>query len=457
MLRLSIRSLRSRATSFAAAFVTLFLGAIILTGFASLLDTGIGTDVPSSDRTTLITMASVAGGWCLAIVLFGVVSATGLAVRGRAREMALLRSAGATPRQVRRMVVGESVLVAIVAAGLAAGPGLLIGRLIVSLLRDGDQLAPGVEAGFGRFALGIGVAGTIAAAAVAASIASRRVARARVVEAAEAMAPEPVRLSRRRKIAGWAFMGLAVESGVLAMTGVMGSTSADAQSASGSSSIWAAIGFALFAPALVRRTVDLVAGPLRRRGGAGGELAVASLRRRASRAANVLTPIVLFTGIATGTLVMQRVDDAAAAAAGVARTADDKAIATLNGVVVGMIALFAAMMLVNTLIATVADRRRELAQLRLAGATPRQLVGSVALECAVLASAGVVLGSIAALATIVPFTVAVTDGVWPTVGAGAWIGVVVVAVVLTVGTVVLAARRTLRDNAARTATATLGG
>jgi putative ABC transport system permease protein len=109
-----------------------------------------------------------------------------------------------------------------------------------------------------------------------------------------------------------------------------------------------------------------------------------------------------------------------------------------------MITLFAAIMLVNTLVAATARRRREFAQQRLAGATPRQVVTTVLLECLVLAGTGVVLGAVASLATVVPFGMARAGATFADVSAAVYPGVAAAAVVVTLASGVGAARRAVR-------------
>jgi putative ABC transport system permease protein len=133
------------------------------------------------------------------------------------------------------------------------------------------------------------------------------------------------------------------------------------ESIAGEACIHTSIGLALFAPVLVR-WVSAVLGPLvRGLGGAGGYLANLNLRQRTGQSAGVLMPIILFVGLATGSLYMQQLrnDTFAAAqlvgaatsqglsAAQLTRSADEKAVETLNFVIVGMIAVFAAVVLVN--------------------------------------------------------------------------------------------------------------
>src|SRR5699024_11873064 len=52
-----------------------------------------------------------------------------LSITQRHRELALLRAVGATPRQVRRLIVGETLVLAVLATALAVAPGQLLGRL----------------------------------------------------------------------------------------------------------------------------------------------------------------------------------------------------------------------------------------------------------------------------------------------------------------------------------------
>jgi ABC-type antimicrobial peptide transport system permease subunit len=155
-------------------------------------------------------------------------------------------------------------------------------------------------------------------------------------------------------------------------------------------------------------------------------------------------PIILFTGIAAGTLYMQSIENSVAYVPGSVTLAEAQNIETLSLVVVSMIAVFAAITLLNTLVAATIQRRREFAQQRLIGASPSQVLGMVGIEAAVLAAAGVFLGSIASLATIIPYRIARTGAILPDATILLCLGIVVVAVLLTLGSNLGAARRTIR-------------
>ena len=139
------------------------------------------------------------------------------------------------------------------------------------------------------------------------------------------------------------------------------------------------------------------------------------------------------------------VEDRAAAGAAQPDYAQD--VQTLNYVVVGMITVFVAIMLVNTLIAATVHRRREFAQQRLAGSTRGQLIAMVACEGLLVTVTGVLSGSAAALFTILPFGAARADRIWPDATPMAYAVIVAAAVALTGAAILGTTRRTLRGPA----------
>lgn len=443
MFGLALRSLCYRSGGFLASFIAMFLGATILMAFASMLDTSTGEGVDALSEETLITMASVAGGWCLLIVLFAVVSTLTLSVRQRNSEMALLKSIGATPAQIGRMIVGEAAVVAVVAAVAAIPPAMLVGRLVFDLLKDTGQVAPAVAYHFGPIAIGIGLGVTFVAATIAAMVTARRTARMRAKEALVAAETGNSRMGKKRIVAAWLFLAAGVSAGLVTAT-VFDGKGSDAMQSAGQASIWASIGLALFAPVLVRTVTAVLAVPLQWFGGASGYLTAQNVRQRTGPMASVLMPIILFTAIATGTIYMQSIENSARAASGVLQTHEEKNIETLNFVVVGMIAMFAAVMLINTLIAETTYRRREFGQQRLVGSTPPQVLRMVSMESLVLALTGVLFGSIASLATVLPYSIARTDSVVPDTTIAIYFGIVAVAVTITLVSSLGAARRAIQ-------------
>ncbi|GGQ06434.1 transporter [Actinomadura coerulea] len=442
MFALAIGSLRRRAGAFTASFLALFLGSTIIMAFASMLDTAASGGATGEAQSTLVIMANVVGGWGLLLVVFAVTSTLTLSVRQRASEIALLKSVGATPAQLARMIVGEAAGLAVAAALLAIVPGMLAGRGVLGLLHDTGQVPAEIGHSFGPVALSMGIGITTVSATAAALITARRATRAGVADSMRSAAVDTGRLSRKRIVFAVLFLLLALDEAVITVT-LMDGKGSDVMATSGQADILAAIGLALLAPAIMRRATALLAGPLRAFG-AAGELAAATMRRRTGALASAVTPVILFVGTAVGTLYLQATENAAMEAAGLAKTAEQKSIETLNFVVIGMVVLFTAIMLVNTLVAATAHRRREFGQTRLAGATPSQVLAAVALESAVLTVTGVVCGTVASVFTIVPFGLARRDSAVPAGNAWTYLAVVALAAALTGATTWAATRRAIR-------------
>jgi putative ABC transport system permease protein len=433
MIAVALRNLRHRPGAFVATFLSAFLGATLLMAFASLLDTAAGADDASAE--SLSTTASVAGGWCLVIVVFAVTSTLSLAVTRRAEQTALLRRVGATGPQLRRMIVGEAAAIALLASAVAVPVGLVLGRLLLALLQDTGQVAAGVGYVFGPIAPAVGLGVTVLGAILAALATARRT--------TGSVGPRRHR-PRARRLAGGLFLLVAANCATLTAT-LMDGKGIDAMQTAGQASIWASIGLALLAPELLRLVTAVLGPPVRLLGGAAGELAVLGVRQRTRQLAGAVMPVVLFTGTATGTVYMQAIEDDAAA--GTVQPEYARDIQTLNYVVVGMITIFVAIMLVNTLIAATAHRRREFAQQRLAGSTRGQLLAMLACEGLLVTVTGVLAGSAASLFTILPFGSARADRVWPDATPIAYAVIVAVAVALTTFSVLGTARRTVRGPA----------
>lgn len=431
MLTLAMRSVRQRPGRFAATLLSAFLGAAIIMTFNSMHDTAGAPGVDSVSANTLSTAAGVVGGYGTLLVFFAVASTLTVNVRQRSAEIELLRCSGATPAQIKRMIVGESVAVALVGALLAIGPAVLGGRALLDVFRDSGQVAESVDHSFGPIALYSGLGITVLAAAGAAFLAVRRATTGR----------------RRARSRGRRLLVLAslVLGGLsICATFAVSSTDAALMAPPVYGSILLAVGFALLSPKLLRALLGRLpqAGP-------SGYLAVRGLRVRAAQLSGVLVPLILFTGMATATLYMQAVENDAIDAAGVPKSVDAKNLETLNLTVVGIIVVFSCIMLINSLYAATTYRRKEFGQQRLAGATPGQVLGMIGIESLVLTVTGVFFGTAAALAGIVAFTTVRTDSVLPDQGLGIWLGIAGVAAAAVLGTSLVTARGVLRDPAIR--------
>ncbi|MCR1784130.1 FtsX-like permease family protein [Nocardioides carbamazepini] len=423
---LALRSLRHRPRAAIATFLAVLLGTLLIGSFATLAESSSGA--PAPDDGTLVILGAVVGGWGALIVLFSVASTVGITTTQRAAEIGLLRTIGATPRQARRLIARETGAIALAAAVIGALAASVGGRLLFDLIRSGGLVSDGTRYDAGPASVAGAAVLVLAAAAIAAAVAARRATRGPAGVLVRESGGEQGRMRWWRVAIALLLVGYGI---AMAVVTVAVTAHADdpyaAMSTSGSSSILVGLGLAVLAPVLLRWG----AGPVRLLAGTSATAHLASYNtvRRAHLLAGVLAPVVVLTSAAVGTLVLVDID-ARTLPAG---TPDSDTIALLNNVVVGMLSLFAAIMVVNAFVATVAHRREELLRLRLLGATSRQVRGSVVAEAGIVAAIGVVLGTLAAATTVVPFAVARDEGMVP--DGGLWLvpAVAAAVVVLTLG------------------------
>ncbi|MEY9858484.1 putative ABC transport system permease protein [Catenulispora sp. GAS73] len=439
MRTVSFSNLRHRRGAYLASFLNLFLGGAILTGFAALFETGGAPGLSKTDRSALQTAALVIGGWGALIIAFGTAATLSLTVRQREKEIALLKAAGALPRQIRRMITTETAVLLAVAAVPAIPTGMLVGRTVLAALKSSHQVSDGVGFKFGATTLAIGLGDVALAALAAAIVAGRRAANQSTAASLVSAATGEAGMSRKRKIAAVVLILIGLDAGVMSAT-MLKDDPNGAMASAGQACILTSIGLALLAPALVR-IAGRVLGPLMRRG--GGYLAEAELRLNSRQAASVLMPVILFVGLANGTLYEQFIQDDANRAQHLRLSADDKGVQTLSFLVVGMITLFAAVVVANIAVAGTLHRRKEFGQRRLIGDTPGDVRRSLGWEVCAILAAGLFFGSLAALAGIIPFSYARTGHLIPDQGVGVFLAVAASVTALTLASCLGAARRVL--------------
>jgi len=136
MIHLSRHTVRQGWPPYVGSAVAMSLGVVLIFLTVNLLQAvdanaaraGLDRDVRTQldDLATLFGMMSAVS---MFMALFVVASTFGFVVAARRRELGLLRLVGATPRQVRRLVLGESLVVALVSS--------VIGCVIATLVTPG--------------------------------------------------------------------------------------------------------------------------------------------------------------------------------------------------------------------------------------------------------------------------------------------------------------------------------
>lgn len=244
-------------------------------------------------RSLLLEVGAAFGGYVVLLIVFVVAGTVGLSIRNRRRTLALLRATGATPRQLRRMLMVEAAALAAAGSLLGVPAGLVASRWA------GGQL---VARGFVPVDYPLAV-GTLAAASAvlvigllavtAALLAARRISAIRPVEAlseatVETSQPGKVRLG----------LGLATLVGAVASSAVSVGTGGQAALAGASGMLYLfVIAVALLAPWINTAAARVLAPMLRLAWGNSGFLAGRNLAANARGMATVLTALVLAVGL----------------------------------------------------------------------------------------------------------------------------------------------------------------
>jgi len=176
---------------------------------------GVDRDVRTqlNDLATLFGMMSAVS---MFMALFVVASTFGFVVASRRRELGLLRLVGATPRQVRRLVLGESLVVALLSAAIGCGLGTVSTPGLLRLLHHRAITPVLLDTPTPWTAVLIAVPTGMTVALVGAWRASRRAARISPTAALLESSVERRRVTLTQVVVGTVCLGGAV--GVVALT-----------------------------------------------------------------------------------------------------------------------------------------------------------------------------------------------------------------------------------------------
>ncbi|MFI1103482.1 FtsX-like permease family protein [Streptomyces melanogenes] len=252
-------------------------------------------------RTKLVSMGGAIGGTSLLVAVLVVVGTFALSIQQRHRELALLRAIAATPRQVRKLIGREALLVGAVAGVLGSLAGLPLGAWLHGRFVSMGAIPATLERAVSVFPMFAAVAATLLGAWGAARISARRISR---IRPAEAMAESAV--ERARPAWGRVVAGLILLAGGIVLVVVLSGLRTEPASTPVTflAVVVLASSVSLLGPLLVRGAAVLLAGPLRL-AGSGGRLATANLRGNAARMAAAVTPLALLIGMTCTVLFVQ--------------------------------------------------------------------------------------------------------------------------------------------------------
>ncbi|MET9633226.1 FtsX-like permease family protein [Lentzea sp. NPDC006480] len=248
-------------------------------------------DDVSQTKAILALIAGSFGGYAVLVAIFVVASTLALTVEQRRREFALLRAVGATPRQIRKMIGLETLVVSLVAGvagslgGIAVSHGLRNAFANIGVVPQDFELSISPIPLVAALLIGLG------AARLAAWSAARRPSSINPVEALGEAAVQRKELGRVRLVIGYVLVaiGIAATTLPLFIPGQIGAAM----------SVMAAlvliIGLTLAGPRIIGGAVRLIAPMLP---GTSGYLAAANVTKNSRRLAAAVTPLMLAIGFA---------------------------------------------------------------------------------------------------------------------------------------------------------------
>lgn len=318
MRQLAISGVRAHRGVYAGTAVVLAVAAALVAVTGVLVESGLRTQLAGDPLAggQLIALGSSFGGTALMVVVMVVAATVSLALRGRRREFALLRAVGTTPRQVRRTVTLEVLVVTLAAAPPGAVAGLLGARLLDPLLVGAGMVETGFRSPLSPWPPLLAVALVLALAIPVGRLAARESARTSPTAALRTSAVESRSLGRGRQVSAGVLAGVGLLSAFspLVVPGTLGSASAAV------SAFFLVGAGALAGPAVTGWVFDRLA---RVDAGPTTTLAMRNLRGFSRRLTTVVVPLGLVVAAATAqTSVDKAMVAGAAAQLGAALDAD---------------------------------------------------------------------------------------------------------------------------------------
>ncbi|MEU8502510.1 FtsX-like permease family protein [Streptomyces lavendulae] len=253
-------------------------------------------------------MAGSTTGLAVSVAVFVVIATFAFATEQRRRELALMRLVGASPRQMRRMVLGEALLIGLAAAVVGCVLAPLCAVPLRSWMLDHDVAPSWFTIPVNPLPLLVSFVIGVAAALAGSAATLVRVSLVRPIEVLRESAVERRGMTPVRWLLGTGMLIGAVVAGT-----VIGRTEPHLAASARKYEVVPVLyvgAVALLAPILLRPVVRLLVGPLRGSAKAGPLLVRENVLTSRRRTAATVAPIVVAVGLVATLLTVQKSGDA---------------------------------------------------------------------------------------------------------------------------------------------------
>lgn len=241
-------------------------------------------------------------GISLFVAVFIIYNTFAVVLAQRVREIGLLRAVGATPAQIRRGIIGESLVVGLVASaiGVATGIGLHLG-----LLAAFEQLGLGLPDSdliVAPRTVVVGMVLGVTATVVSALVPALRAGSVSPIVALTGASASTGRPGRRLTVAGLALLAVGVTIGIAGFQGLASTTSAIAALAAAALVVFVAV--TILSPWAARPVVGVLTQPFGWISGVAGGLAGKNAVRHPGRTATTAGSLMIGLALITTALVV---------------------------------------------------------------------------------------------------------------------------------------------------------
>jgi putative ABC transport system permease protein len=250
-------------------------------------------DISAQFLDMLSAFLVVFAGVALVVASFSIYNTFSILVAQRSREVALLRVAGATRRQVLVSALAETAAVGVVASLVGLAGGVALAGLLKGLF---DQFGFSLPAGglvFGPYSivvsLVVGLVATLAAGAAPAVRASRMAPLAALRE----VEVDRSGRSRARAVAGLLLTG----AGSASVVGALAGGAEGSMALAGSGAAMTMVGVVVLGPVVAGPVASLLGWPAARLGGVSGSLARRNAVRNPRRTSGSATALLVGVGV----------------------------------------------------------------------------------------------------------------------------------------------------------------